>query len=755
VGANPPPLPWRRRLEARVAAGISILVALSLGAVLIATTRAINARSIERAAREVEAARAAFDRLAADRADFAAAQAALVTALPVFRAHMTDPRLASDLATLDAMGHTYRQQLKADFLVVTDHEGRWTARPGWPDGIPVSGAVNDSIARSLAGASSRDVVVADGRLFQIVSEPAKFSDEVLGTLTAGFAIDDTVAERLARIAPDEEVNFVVDGRLHASSLAKAERTALQTLLRDDEIPASTSERPRLIGGGEFIVGGFPLSGTHGGSARLVLLHNWAPTRQFVRDVQAGLIAAGLVIFVLAVGAGVLFSRRMSRPLQDLAEAAGDIAAGNWTRRVPVHGSSEAMVMARAFNEMTTSLRHWYEQVRTRDDQLRQAQKMEAIGRLAGGVAHDFNNILTAIKGYGGLFLETLDETDPRRGDAMEVLKAADRAAVLTRQLLAFGRRQLVTPRVIGLDAVVVGLQQMLQRIIGEDIALATVIPAGLWRVRADAGQMEQVIMNLAVNARDAMPRGGTLTIELANVDLPVKVDDDSSRRPLDQSVRLSVADTGCGMDPETVSRIFEPFFTTKEEGRGTGLGLATVYGIIEQAGGTIDVDTAPGRGTTFHVFLPRSLDPEAAEAVLEPAPAPAPAARTPTETVLLVEDDEDVRALIARGIGKAGYVVLEASGAQEALALLRAHPEHIHLVLTDIVMPGLSGRELSERIMRDRPGVRVLFMSGHSDDAILRQGIQTASVPFIQKPFSIEVLASKIRDTLQAPVTAR
>ena len=352
-------LPWHLRLEARVIFGIAFLVALSLGAVLVATTRAVTTRSFERASTDLDAARSAFYQLVDDRAEFTASRAALVTALPVFRAHMIDTRLAEDIATLEAMGEEYRGQLNADFCIVTDRDGHWTSQPGWPAGVDPSEAVRASINEATAGRSHRAIVDLDNRLFLIVSEPAQFAEETLGTLTVGLALDDAVARRLAAVTRSD-VNIVAGRRLSASSLTGADRMALDRLLSTGDWLSrlGTLDAIQHVGDGRYVIGVFPLSAGNAGGApgRLVLLQNWRPTQKFVDEVRRRLLTAGAAIFVLAVGGGLLFSRRMSRPLEDLAAAAKDIAAGNWARQVPVSGSGEAATMAVAFNEMSTSLR---------------------------------------------------------------------------------------------------------------------------------------------------------------------------------------------------------------------------------------------------------------------------------------------------------------------------------------------------------------------------------------------------------------
>ncbi len=364
-----------------------------------------------------------------------------------------------------------------------------------------------------------------------------------------------------------------------------------------------------------------------------------------------------------------------------------------------------------------------------EEQYRHAQKMEAIGRLAGGVAHDFNNLLTVINGYSDLALHGLSELDPLQKSIREIRKAGERAARLTHQLLAFSRQQILQPEILNLNEVITDISKMLTRLIGEDIELVIVTKAGLGRVKADPGQIEQVVMNLAVNARDAMPQGGKLTIDLANVEL----DEDFAHRHLRVApgsyVRLAISDTGVGMDKETLNRIFEPFFTTKEQGKGTGLGLATVYGIINQSGGSVLVYSEPGWGTTFKIYLPQIKE------VSQASPVSLPRERSSQrgETVLLVEDEPGVRNLVRDTLKEDGYIVLDASNSAEAILLSEQHPDPIHLLLTDVVMPGVSGRQLAERLLLQRPKLKILYMSGYTDDAILHHGVLEPGVAFLHK----------------------
>jgi signal transduction histidine kinase/response regulator RpfG family c-di-GMP phosphodiesterase len=380
-------------------------------------------------------------------------------------------------------------------------------------------------------------------------------------------------------------------------------------------------------------------------------------------------------------------------------------------------------------------------------QFRQAQKMEAVGRLAGGIAHDFNNLLTAITGYGELMLPSLKEGERLRSNLEEVLKAAHRAAALTRQLLAFSRRQVLEPKVLDFNAVVAGILPMLRRLIGEDVELVNAPDPGLGHVKADPSQIEQVIVNLAVNARDAMPGGGKLIVETMNVDLDqVYARQHVAVRP-GRFVMLVVSDSGVGMDEKTKASIFEPFFTTKERGKGTGLGLATVYGIVKQSGGYIWVYSEPGRGTTFKIYLPR-VDDEVAH---EESAKPLQVAAHGSETVLVVEDEEMVRSLTRQILHDRGYIVLEAQHGPEALRICELHAGDIHLILTDVVLPQMSGPELAARVATLRPQIKTLYMSGYTENALAHLGEPDVDGACIQKPFALESLARKVREVLDAP----
>jgi PAS domain S-box-containing protein len=865
---------------------MGVVIATALGAVLVATSRLVTNQSLRRGFEDLAVARSAFSRLMAARADATAVQVRLITTQPIFRARLADRPDTEDLAILRTMADEYPRQLQASFSIVTDRHATWLAAPGWPAGGLPPSSLQSAIRTAVGGQPQSAIVPIQGGLFLVVAEPARFAEETLGAMIAGFALDDSVARTLAEITHCE-VTLVAGEQLAGSSLPGGSRSQL---VRQLELIIRRSEQGPVLqqlGAMKYVGGTFPLTSESADvpAGRLVLLRDWTPTQQVLDQLTSECIVAGVIVFVCALTGGVLFSRRVSRPFQDVAAAARDIAHGSWSRQVSLRGSAEAMTMAAAFNQMSVRLRHWYDEAQAksahleasyarfssvtesardaivstdekaaitfwnraaivtfgydeatalgmpltdlialpdrlrcfeafmslaraasdaaptgvvqlmglhrdgrtfpielslsarrsdgppqviavvrditerklaqetleqRDLQLQHAQKMEAIGRLAGGVAHDFNNLLTAIVGFSGLVKETLEPNDPRRFDMDEVLNAADHATALTRQLLAFSRRQVVSTEVVALDEIVRTTEKMLRRVIGEDITLSSIFRSGPTFVRADPGQIEQVLMNLCVNARDAMPDGGELRIELSSIEFDAASVVDRPGVEPGCYVRLSVSDTGVGIASDVIDHIFEPFFTTKETGKGTGLGLSTVYGIARQNGGHIEVETQPGRGSAFHVYFP-CVD------IAEDVPAEdvrSLASEQGTETILLVEDERRVRDLVSTVLRRCGYTVLEACRGEEALEVARNHVAPIHLLLSDVVMPGIGGRMVAARVTELRPGTRILLMSGYSDDVTLRTGIEAAQTPFIQKPFTATDLALKVREVLSGPASS-
>ncbi|HYK12155.1 MAG TPA: response regulator [Gemmatimonadales bacterium] len=432
----------------------------------------------------------------------------------------------------------------------------------------------------------------------------------------------------------------------------------------------------------------------------------------------------------------------------------DEVEATWKRKdgAPITVQLSVRAIRNAANEVEyyeTFVRDVTEQ-RQLEAQLVRAQKLEAVGRLAGGVAHDFNNLLTVILSYSSLLIEDNEIPPHALESVQEIKKAADGAAGLTKQLLAFSRQQVLQPQVLDVNSVVQSTQKLLNRLIGEDVKLITNFAPDLGVARLDPGQLGQIIMNLAVNARDAMPTGGILTIETANVEMDLTYVRGHPVAQAGHYVMLAVSDTGIGMDEATKERIFEPFFTTKETGKGTGLGLATVYGIVKQSGGFIWVYSEPGRGTSFKIYFPRIADGPVAEGLEAPAPTPTPRG---TETVLVVEDVSAVRGVAREMLERSGYRVIEAANGDQALRVAAKHSGPIDLLLTDVVMPGISGRVLAQQLAELRPQMRVLYMSGYTDDAVVNHGMLEPGIHYLQKPFTRDGLARKVHEVLRGPRT--
>jgi PAS domain S-box-containing protein len=415
---------------------------------------------------------------------------------------------------------------------------------------------------------------------------------------------------------------------------------------------------------------------------------------------------------------------------------------------PVRGQDGSITHFIAIKQDITERKDAASKLQQAQEQLRQAQKMEAVGRLAGGVAHDFNNLLTAILGYCNFLEAGLERDDPRLQDIKEITASANRAAGLTRQLLAFSRRQILAPKVLDLNSVIENMEKMLRRLIGEDVDLSLSLDPKLQRTKVDAGQMEQVIMNLVVNSRDAMPQGGKLTIESRNVVLDAASPGRHDLIPVGRYVMAAVSDTGCGMDEKTKSHLFEPFFTTKGQGRGTGLGLSTVYGIVKQSNGYIWVYSEPGKGSVFKIYLPAT---EESPEPLDEGSAGAADLRG-SETVLLVEDDESVRHLLRRVLSQNGYTVLQARTGGDALQTFEHRAKEIDLVVTDVVMPEMGGRLLVDHLKSIQPDIKVIYISGYTDDAVIRHGELGIGVTFLQKPITPNVFLAKVRKVLDDPL---
>jgi signal transduction histidine kinase/DNA-binding response OmpR family regulator len=569
-----------------------------------------------------------------------------------------------------------------------------------------------------------DLMLPDSQGLDTLSRLSQQAPDIPVVVLTAIDANDLEVQALHKGAQDYLVKGQIDGRM----LVHALRSAIERQQMRRALQASEARLQNLIihnADGVLVV-------DKGGVIRFV---NPAAEALF------GCPAAELLgtVFGSPVVAGEIMELDIARKHGSPAVAEMRVVETEW----------EGEVVFLASLRDITERRQAEERLRQRDEQLRQAHKMEAIGRLAGGVAHDFNNLLTAIIGYSDIMLMRLEPNDTLYRYVEQISKAANRAALLTRQLLTFSRRQVFQKRLINLNVVVPEMEKMLQPLIGEDIQLITRLAPQLGCVDADLGHMQQLVMNLVVNARDAMPQGGLLLIETANVTLEDTHQGCYLHAPAGSYVMLSVQDSGAGMDIETMSHLFEPFFTTKDPGKGTGLGLAVVYGILEQEGGDIEVQSVPGEGTTFKIYLPRVEEslPDASSIDASAAPP------SGLETVLVVEDEPIVRLSIRDTLQLHGYCVLEAKDAQEALQFCADYTEPIHLLITDVVMPGMNGRALADRFLSLRKDMRVLLISGHPGDAIARHGVVYPNAAFLPKPFTPDALARKVRELLDKPAS--
>lgn len=606
-----------------------------------------------------------------------------------------------------------------------------------PGRAPIGGIGATFESRAAADALREEigVIATEGKLAGILSRGGYFSGRTLQSMEALLQAKRRERGLTAGIAA---VSFLLLLTLWQAVRIRRERNKAK---RAEQALRETEERFRTIV--ETAPDGIFIGDL---SARLLEV-NEAACKQVgytreellqrtVRDIEPGRfverVTAGLQAMTDAVRTYESCHRRA-----DGAELPVELKV----RRMMFGGQPAFVAISRDISE-----RKHAEQERAKlEAQLRQAQRLETVGRLAGGIAHDFNNLLTVINGYSDLLLNQVPPGDPRRAGLEEIRKSGERAAGLTRQLLAFSRKQATCPKPINLNDVIIESQGMLRRLVGDDVEIVTVLSPSLGRLMADSGQIDQVLMNLVANARDAMPDGGKLTIETANVELPEATSGEESGLPAGPYVSLIVADTGVGMDEETRQHIFEPFFTTKGVGQGTGLGLSTVYGIVRQVGGCIDVCSEPGKGTSFRICWPRI---EAAAVASETTPPGSARTLLGTETVLVVEDQPAVRRLTGMILEEHGYHVLEAATAADALVLASQHAGLIHLLLTDIMMPGMNGRQLAERLKPLRPEMKVLYTSGGGRDPITNRGVLDPGEAYIPKPFLPETLAAKVREVL-------
>jgi signal transduction histidine kinase len=576
-----------------------------------------------------------------------------------------------------------------------------------------------------------------------------------GMILLGSRIDNTFARKIARETGSEVFIATAEGVIagsYESALPKAIDSSLAKSSLSGRKPIFQLDRakyrsymyvPLKIADDEFC---------------LVIETDISVIQELLAENRITMMKWGIVLLAGITLIGIVLTLTLIRPLNRLYGKALQVIreySGTGVDAVPA-GGNEISTLVRATDVMLETIKnHLSERTRAEialrksEDQLRQSQKMEAVGKLAGGVAHDFNNLLSVITGYTELLLFKLEGKNPARRELEEIHRAGERAAALTGQLLAFSRRQVLQPKLLQLPEVVENTGKMLRRLIGEDIEFVTEASPDPWTVRADPSQVEQILMNLVVNARDAMPRGGKLVISIANLALASPFVEGALTVPPGRYATLKVVDNGCGMNEAVLSRIFEPFYTTKEKGKGTGLGLATVYGIVKQSGGYIRVQSAPGGGTTITVYLPEAVRGEG-EAKEESRSA-ACGESTGKETILVVEDEDMVRELAVESLRRYGYTILQAPNGDEALSTCESYMGRIDLLITDVVMPGMNGIELSRKFRDSRPGVPVLFISGYAEDALEHLGHMADHQSFLQKPITPTTLSRKVREVLPVP----
>jgi signal transduction histidine kinase/ActR/RegA family two-component response regulator len=607
-------------------------------------------------------------------------------------------------------------------------------------------AAQESLRASLKRGNVWDWWFHSGRLYQIWVQPV-YSDEqssetLLGFLVIGQEVSKSQARNFSNVASSEAV-FRYGNEIAASTLSAEANGLLEQQFREGKGDQPGTEQEIQIGSERYLGTTVRLSYGVGTPVSLSVLKSFDRATTFLKQLNRVLLILGFVSVLAGTVLAFLLSKTITKPLARLVTGLHAFEKGDSSFPLDASGGDEVAEVTAAFDRMRANLQKTENEQKQLEQRLRQAHKMEAVGRLAGGVAHDFNNLLMIVSGHCELLSARIPAGEPDRNNVEQIQKAADRAVSMTRQLLAFSRMQVLEPRVIDLNAVIADMGKMLARLIGEDIEYTFTPDPKLVSVKADPGQIGQVIMNLVVNSRDAMPKGGSITVRTRNAVLDR--DEARKRHPMQPGEYglLSVTDTGLGMDEETKAHIFEPFFTTKGVGKGTGLGLATVYGIVKQSGGFIWVESAPGKGTTFEIYLPHGHATKMEDAKeIKPA-----AIFRGKETILVVEDEAAVRELASEFLRSAGYSVLEAKNGAEALETIAQSANAIHLVLADMIMPRMGGAEMADRLKKERPELKVLFMSGYSEHAGV-QSNQISPQAILAKPFSIATLIGKVREAL-------
>ncbi len=669
--------------------------------------------------------------------------AELLADLPIVRALMT----TEDVATIQDESENIWKLSGSDLLVLANRTGEVVGLHTRSQGFTRE-KTQELMRSAVQKGDGRNWWFSEGHLYEVWLQPIYFGaarqNTIMGALAVGHEIDDRTVQEFSKVVSSDMV-FRCSGVTVATTLPPSEAGAFfqlgQSTHGDTDAPQELQ-----VGNERYLVSTVNLSLPGELPVTLSVLKSLDKATQFLSRLNRILLGLGLLSVVIGGVLVFLISHTFTRPLSSLVLGVRALGEGNYNHPLESGGGGEVGEVTEAFGRMRATLKTAQEEQKQLEERLRQAHKMEAVGRLAGGVAHDFNNLLTVIRGNTDLLLDS-DKTDKAQLRYLEqIQKAGDRAVSMTRQLLAFSRMQVLQPRVLDLNQTISEMSKMLPRLIGEHIEFSFLPEPALATVLADPGQIEQVFLNLAVNARDAMPDGGKLTVRTRNVVMDAA--EASHHQPMlaGAYVLLAVSDTGHGMDAETKARIFEPFFTTKQLGKGTGLGLATVYGIVKQSGGFIWVDSSPGAGATFEIYLPCSG--KLAENGIEQTKSNS--APHGSETILLVEDETGVRELASEFLATAGYTVLVAADGAEALELASKHSRPINLLLTDMVMPRMGGLDLAEQLSKARPDIRTVFMTGYAEFPVKNDDAFPIDACVLQKPFSRLTLLVKIREVLSA-----
>jgi signal transduction histidine kinase/CheY-like chemotaxis protein len=724
-------------------------LAISAGltvATLLIVSYSVRKRVRENIREDVRNSVANYQSFQAQQEESLTRSAALLANLPNVRALMT----TEDAVTIEDASTDVWKLSGSDLLVLANRKGKVVSSRSGDAGVD-SGIAQDLLRQSLDRSESKGWWFGAGHLYEVRIQPIYFGspsqEMTIGLLAVGHEVNQRAAREFASVA-SSEVAFSFEGAPVASTLSSSLQSELAHQIKE-HAPGLTSDPQEIsLGSEHYLAETVNLSAAGGPLVSLTVLKSFDKATLFLDGLNQVLVGLGL--FSILAGSALVFwiSHTYTKPLAGLVAGVRALGQGDFSYPLDSRGGDEVAEVTDAFIRMRGNLENTQQEQKKLEERLRQAHKMEAVGRLAGGVAHDFNNLLTIIRGNSDLLKDREGADAFHQRCVGQIQKAAGRAVSMTRQLLAFSRMQVLQPRIMDLNAVVTDLGKMLPRLIGEHIEYSFSPDSNLASVTADPGQIEQVVMNLAVNARDAMPRGGKLSVRTTNI---VIDESEALKRPpmtAGRYILLTVTDTGHGMDEATKAHIFEPFFTTKEVGKGTGLGLATVYGVIKQSGGFIWVETVRGSGTTFEIYLPQAVG-NAASDLSEESPSHIPGG---TETILVVEDEAGVRELACQFLRVKGYLVLEADGGMDALAISRRHPGTIHLLLSDMVMPKMSGGELAAQLKATRPDIRIAFMSGYSEFSRGDVGKEFPEAPVIQKPFSPNSLVEVVREALARPV---